>query len=94
MFSCGLEAFLEQPLEFHIGLRANTTEHFNILQWELERCRLKPDVSRRVGEHEPKVDVDEMTVPIDKDIPVVPVLDLQQVCYDGVPLVIVKIIRK
>lgn len=93
MFSCSFESFLEQPLELHVGLRANTTEYLDILQWELEWSRLEPDVSRRIGEHKAKVDVDEMAGPVNEYIPVVPVLDLQQVCHDGVALVIVKIIR-
>jgi hypothetical protein len=46
---------------------------------QLERSGLEPHItSRRITEHETKVDVYQVTIPIDQDVSVVSILDLQQ----------------
>ena len=51
----------------------------------LEWCSLEAHVpAGRVGEHEPEIDVDQVPVPIDEDIPVMPIFDLEEVRDDRV----------
>jgi hypothetical protein len=46
---------------------------------QFERGSLETHVSpRRIAEHETEIDMDEMTIPIDEDISVMSILDLQQ----------------
>ena len=79
-----LESLFEQPPKLLIHLGVDPTQHLNVLQRELERGSLKADVARRVREHEPEVDVDEVALAVEEDVAVVPIFDLEEVCYDGV----------
>ena len=84
MFTRGLETFLEEPLELFERLSLDTSEDLYVLERELKRCGFESDVARRVGEHETEVDMDEVSVSVDQNVAVVAILDLQQVCNDGV----------
>ena len=79
-----LEPLLKQPPELPIRIRLHPAEHLDVLERELERCSLEPDVARRVREHEPEVDVDEVPVAIEENVAVVSVLDLEEVGDDRV----------
>ena len=46
---------------------------------QLERRALERDDARRVRDHEAKVDVDDVALGVDQDVPVVSVLHLEQV---------------
>ena len=59
-------------------------EHLDILQWKLEWCGLKANIARRVRQHEPKVDVDEVALAIQQDVAIMAVLDLEEVGDHGV----------
>ena len=50
----------------------------------LERCRLKSHISRRVTQHEPKVNMNQMPILVYEDVPVMPIFDLKKVCDDRV----------
>lgn len=51
----------------------------------LERRRLEPHIpTGRIGEHKPEIDMDEVTVPVNKNIAVVPIFDLEEVGDDRV----------
>eukprot|EP00639_Heterosigma_akashiwo_P005275 CAMPEP_0194576286 /NCGR_PEP_ID=MMETSP0292-20121207/11459_1 /TAXON_ID=39354 /ORGANISM="Heterosigma akashiwo, Strain CCMP2393" /LENGTH=275 /DNA_ID=CAMNT_0039428299 /DNA_START=410 /DNA_END=1234 /DNA_ORIENTATION=- len=51
---------------------------------QLEGRPLEVRVARRPGEHEPEVDVDGVALGVQEDVPVVPVLQVEQVAQDGV----------
>lgn len=76
MLPCRLEALSKQPPELLVRLALDPTEDLDVLEWELERRGLEADVAGRVREHEPEVNVDQMTVAVDENIAVMPVLDL------------------
>ena len=80
----GLKALFEEPPELLEGCPFEAAEHLDVLERELERRGLEADIPRRVRQHEAKVDVDQVPIAVDQDVAVVPVLDLQQVCDDGV----------
>ena len=70
---------LAEEVEF---LRVDPSEHLNHLARELERSLLKLDaLTRCVAEEEPEIDMHDVSLDIDQDVPVVPVLDLQYVAY-------------
>lgn len=75
---------MEQPFEFPERVAIYAAKYFDIVKRELERCGLKPDVARRVGQHEPEVDMNEVPVAVEENVAVMPVFDLQEVCDDGV----------
>jgi hypothetical protein len=53
--------------------------HASTYHCQFERSRFEPHVSaRRVAQHETKIDVNQMTLPIDQDVSVMSILDLQQ----------------
>ena len=79
MLSRRLKPFLEQLLKLPKRRRLDPSQHFNILQREFERGSLEPNISRRVGKHETKIDMDEMSVAVEEDVAVVPVFDLEEV---------------
>lgn len=79
-----IEPFLEQPLELLERLAVNTSQNLDVLERQLEWRCLKADVSGRVGKHEAKVDVDQMAVTVDEDVAIMAILDLQEICNDGV----------
>ena len=79
-----LESVTEQTTELEVRPAVHATEHLDILERELERRSLEADVPRRVREHEPEVDVDEVAVAVDQDVAVMSVFDLEEVRDDGV----------
>ena len=84
MFPRRLEPFLEQLLELPKRRRLDFPQYFNILQREFERGSFESDISRRVGKHETKIDVDEVSVAVEEDVAVVSVFDLEEVGDEGV----------
>ena len=80
-----LEPVAEQTTKLEVRPTVHATEHLDVLEGQLERRGLEADVPRRVREHESEVDVDQVPVAVEQDVPVVPVLDLQEVCHERVP---------
>lgn len=79
MLPRSVEPFPKQPLELSERSRFGSSQHFDILQREFEGSRFEADITRRIREHETKVDVDEMPVTVEEDVTVVSVFDLQEV---------------
>lgn len=79
-----LETLTKQTLELQKRLPIHTPQHFDIFRWQLEWCSLKAYVTRRIGQHEPKVYVNEMPLSVQQYVPIMPILYLQQVRYDGI----------
>ncbi|GIX62932.1 octaprenyl-diphosphate synthase, putative [Babesia caballi] len=80
---------LEQPadderLEVVEVVRVLAPNHVDVLLGELEGRRLEADVAGGVGEAEAVVDVDDVALAVQQNVPVVPVADLQEVRDDGV----------
>lgn len=75
---------MEQPLKLTERGTVHAAHNLHIIKSELERGSFKPNVSGRVGKHEPKVNVYQMAVSIKEDIAVVTVLYLEEVRNDGV----------
>ena len=70
---------------FRGGARVVAVHHLEIFSRELERGRLKVYTSGGRGQHEVEVDVYHVSVVVQQDVAVVPVLHLQDVRQDGVP---------
>ena len=79
-----LKPFFEQLLKLPKRSGLDPSKHFNILQREFERGSLESDISRRVGQHETKIDMDEVSVAVEEDVAVVSVFDLEEVGDEGV----------
>mmetsp|Transcript_8100 Transcript_8100/g.30425 ORF Transcript_8100/g.30425 Transcript_8100/m.30425 type:complete len:296 (-) Transcript_8100:718-1605(-) len=61
------------------------TQQLHVLVGELEGRCFKTDVAAgRVPKHEPKINMNEVALVVQKDIAVVPILDLQHVAGNGV----------
>ena len=84
MFPRRLKPFLEQLLKLPKRSGLDPSKHFNILQREFERGGLESDISRRVGKHETKIDVDEVSIAVEEDVAVVSGFDLEEVGDEGV----------
>lgn len=82
-----LEPLPKQPPKLLQRLALHPTQDLNILKRQLKRRRLETDVPRRIREHEPEVDMDEVAVAIEEDVAVVSVFDLEEVTNDGVACV-------
>lgn len=76
---------LEVAEELRVIALSIALHHFQQLPGELEGRGLKIDAARGVGQHEAKVDVDDMPRIIQQQVAVVPVLDLEQVADEAVP---------
>ena len=74
-----VEALPEQLPELAVRGTVEPSENFDVFERELERRSLETNVPWGVGEHEAKVDVDEVPIAVEEDVAVVPVLDLQEV---------------
>ena len=85
VFSRGLKSLMEQFTEFPQRLAIRSAQHLDVLQRQLERRGLEPDIPRRVRQHEPKVNMDQVTVAVQQDVAVMAVLDLEEVGDYGVP---------
>ena len=57
MLSCRFETFPEQVFKLVERFTVYTTEHFDILQRELERSSLEAHIAWGIAEQETKVDV-------------------------------------
>lgn len=66
MLPRNLEAFSEQALEIQESFAFHPSQYLEILERELEWRSFQPDVTRRVAEHEPKVDVND--VPVNENV--------------------------
>jgi acyl-CoA hydrolase len=85
VFPGSFESLLEQLLEVRPARAVESTHDVHIIERKLERRSLEAHISAwRVGEHEPKVDVNEVTVSVDEDVTVVPVFDLKEVRDDRI----------
>ena len=63
------------------GRKGRVGTHQRHLEWR----RLKADIaSRRIRKHESKVNVNEVSIAVDEDVSVMPVLDLEEVRHDRV----------
>lgn len=62
----------------------HTTENFDVLRRQLERSGLETNITWCVAEDEPEINVDEVTLPVEEDIAIVSILDLQEKRDDGV----------
>ena len=75
-------SYSPQPISF-VSSAYKKVETTN--QGHLERRCLKAHIATwRVREHEPKINVDEVSVAVNKDVAIVPVFDLEKVSDDGV----------
>lgn len=61
------------------------SQNFHVLRGELKRSCFKADIPRCIAQNESEVDVDKVPITINENISIVPILDLQQVCYNRVP---------
>ena len=84
MLPGSLKSLPEQFPELPVGRAVEPAEHFYVLEGKFERCRLEADIPRGVGQHEAEVDMNKMPVPIEEDVAVVPVLNLEEVRDDGI----------
>jgi len=76
MLPCSLEPILEQPPELSIMITIHTSEYLHILQWEFKRGGFESNIPGGVRQHEPKVNMYQVTCPIQQDVSVVSILDL------------------
>jgi hypothetical protein len=60
MFPSSFEAFSEKLLELKKYFAVRTSQDLHILKGKLERRCLQTDVSWRVAEHEPEINVNDM----------------------------------
>ncbi|GBE60441.1 octaprenyl-diphosphate synthase, putative [Babesia ovata] len=74
----------DQSLEVLEVVRCVTAHHVNVLLGELERRSLEAYVAGRVGEAEPVVDMDDVSLAVEQYIAVMSVPDLQQVGHYGI----------
>ena len=84
MLPGSLKSLPEQFPELPVGRAVEPAEHFNVLEWKLERRRFKADVARGVRQHKAKVNMDEMPVAVEEDVAVVAVLNLEEVRHERV----------
>ena len=78
------EALDDELAEARKVYRAHAAHERDVLAGELEGRRLEVDIAaRRVGEEEPKVNVDDTARAVEQNVAIVAVLDLQQVTHDG-----------
>ena len=84
MLARSLEAFFEQPLELLDRFAVDASEDLDVFQRQFERRSLEADVPRRVGKHEAKIDVYQVTVTVKEDVSVMAILNLKEVGDDGV----------
>lgn len=80
-----IEPLEEQPLKVIKQLRPLSFQQLYILPCEFERGGLEVPVPRRTGKDEPEVNVHNVTLVIDEEVPVVAILDLEDVGEDAVP---------
>ena len=86
MFPSNLKSLPEQRPELKKCRAIDAPKDFDIFGREFERSGLKSNVSRCITQHKAKVNVHQMTISVKKNVTVMPVFDLEEVCYDGIPL--------
>jgi len=79
-----LEALPKQLLELYKRRAIYASQNFHILVRKLEWGGFETEVAWRVGEEEAKVDMHDVAVPVEEDVPVVTVFDLEEEGDDGV----------
>ena len=84
MLSRRVEPFPEQLLELSERFSIHTAHHFNVFRRKFERSRFEANVARRIGEHESEVDMDKVALPIEQDVAVMTIFDLQEVGDEGI----------
>lgn len=84
MLPCRLEPIMEQLPELLKGRPINAMQHVQVLCGELERRCLHADTTRRVAQHEAKVDVNHVAFGVKQDVSVVTVTKLKKICDKGV----------
>ena len=78
------EAFDHEPLEFGKCSGVLPAEQLDILGGHLEAASFAVDVPGRVAEQKAEVNVDHVALRVEQDVPIVSVLDLQNVAEKGV----------
>lgn len=73
------EALDHKALEFGESARVLPTKQLDILRRHLETVGFTIDVARRVAQQKAEVYVDHVALRVEQDVPVVPVLNLQDV---------------
>jgi len=85
MFLDGHEAEAHLLTELLEPLVLDASKDFNHFTSQLERCLLKLNAfAWRVGEKEAEVNVHDVAFDVDQDVPIVTVLDLENVADQGV----------
>ena len=79
-----MESLFTQLLVIREVLTRNTTKHINIILRQLKRRRLEAHTTRRVTQHEPEIDMNDMALVIDEYIPIMSVFELQDIGDDAV----------
>ena len=79
-----LEALTKELPELQKRRALYATQDIYILHGQFEWRGLEAQVPRRVRKHEAEVDVHDMAFAVDEDVPVMPVLDLEEVRDEGV----------
>ncbi len=81
----GEEAESHQLAELAELLRLDSSKHLNHFSGQLEGCLLEfQTLARGVREQEAEIDVHDVPGDVDHDVPIVAVLDLKDVAYQGV----------
>mmetsp|Transcript_68226 Transcript_68226/g.162860 ORF Transcript_68226/g.162860 Transcript_68226/m.162860 type:complete len:229 (-) Transcript_68226:272-958(-) len=80
---------LQEPLDAQlpkVGKRPRVlpAHHLDVFAGELEGGLFERHVPRRVGKHEPEVDVHDVPVPCQQKVPVVTVFHLEEIAEDSV----------
>ena len=75
---------LQETAEYLKFITLRPIHQLHILLSQLEWCTFEAHSSGRVLEHEPKVDVNHMAVPVQKNIPIVSIFYSKKVCEETV----------
>ena len=82
MFPCNLKSLPEQSPELNKCRTTDAPKHFDIFGWQFEGSSLKTNIARCITQHKAKVDVHQVSVSVKKNVAVVTVFDLEEVCYN------------
>src|SRR5438445_9283411 len=86
MFPCDLKSLPEQSPKLNKCRTIDAPKHLDIFGREFERSGLKPNVSRCIAQHKAKVNMHQVSISVKKNVTVMTVFDLEEVCYNGIPL--------
>lgn len=85
MLSGTFKPFLEQFLEVGPAGTVKPTDDVDVIERELEWGSFESHIpSWGIGEHETEIDMNQVTIPIDEDVSIVTVFDLEEVGDYGV----------